>query len=331
MHYYSMEEIVTHEGYFCSLCNYTSNRKYNLQRHIRMVHEQAEMHGGANVKVSGANVKVGGANVKVDEQDLDDNLICVKCYKKYTRKRYLEEHESKCKGTASSLECEKCKNIYASRSSLSQHRKICKGSTTLVTYDPNTSVASTSTNIQTQNIQTQNNVQNNIQNQHNNNTTITNNVVNVLAFPDEDDQNFDFATDCITKKVMRRIVKSWRPAISFNKFVSTLLDDPRNRCIRKKGPNVAHSEIHTGDNQWELALDSDVYPVLTHHMTVAALSKIQEFKESMNLIISNFHKYVDLLNTDDECEEYIEATQRMKLMIINMSRKWAAEEGITLS
>jgi hypothetical protein len=86
-----------------------------------------------------------------------------------------------------------------------------------------------------------------------------------------------------------------------------------------------------GNNKWELALDADVYPVFTHHMTTAALSKIQEFKQTMNFIITNFHKYVDLINTDDECDEYIQATQRMKLMIINMSRKWAAEEGITLT
>jgi len=86
--------------------------------------------------------------------------------------------------------------------------------------------------------------------------------------------------------------------------------------------------IHTGNGEWELAYDEDVLPLITHHMTTAALQKTQEIKKDVEKMRDLYHKlepfkdYVFDINTDNESKAYTDTIYRIKLIIINMTKKW---------
>lgn len=301
----------------CSCCEYSTNRKFNLERHMSLVHNIHELPIDTSTYTHALNAQNVDDESTTTKVDVHSDLTCKMCDKVFSRPYSLKRHldSNACRGGLENLQCPKCKKIFTSRSGKSHHMSICRFET------GESSNAQLINNIQTQNINTINNTTNIV-----NNTTIN----NTLVFPEDIDSNFDFFVEKITKKLMKAIATA-KPFIGFNKFVTAMMDDPRNRCVRKQSTHTSHSEIHTGENQWDLVLDKDVYPVLTHHLTTAALAKIDEFRSSMATVLEQFQNYVELLNTDNECEEYLDATQRMKLMIINLSRKWAKEEGISLA
>ncbi len=172
-------------------------------------------------------------------------------------------------------------------------------------------------NIQTQNIGTQNN------------GTINNNVI--LSFPNGiEDDKFEFIKDHITEKVFAKLLQmNPKPDIAFAKYVGTLLEDDRNRIMKKSNPNVNYSTIHTGDDNWELAYDKDALPVFTHHATCATLQDIITYKKklrSLQIDVQAIYQYLDDVNTaNDMNDNYHDAIQRVKLMIINLTRKWEKE------
>lgn len=256
---------------------------------------------------------------------MDSIVKCPTCYKTFTHARSLKRHTPVCNFKKSPFQCILCDEICSCASALSRHQKTCK--MTCATSDTEAKQQLTSVTTTTNNTTSIGKIgtQNNIQNQNNN-------TINLLVFPEDIDSAFDFVTSHITKGDITKLLQSrMRPSACFGKFAGAVLDAPPNRCVKKTGPNVSHSQIHVGNNEWELAFDKDVYPILTHHITTAALSKISEFKDSMHTLINAFHRYVDTVNTDEESEEYMDSVQRIKLMVINLSRRWAREQGIDLS
>ena len=94
--------------FYCQLCSYTSNRNYNLIRHLNTCHKEE--------KPTKNDVIV----VKEEEQKQD--LCCYKCDKKYKTKKSLINHQQKCNGL-NILACPKCLFIFSSRISKSAHIK----------------------------------------------------------------------------------------------------------------------------------------------------------------------------------------------------------------
>jgi hypothetical protein len=108
-----------------------------------------------------------------------------------------------------------------------------------------------------------------------------------------------------------------------------MMDNPQNRIIKKSNPNTSYSLIHVGNDEWDYGLDKDVYKIFTHHATVAALDKIREVKKDVELVkelyhnLRSFEKYVkDVNEMDYESSEYAEILQRIKLIVINLSKRW---------
>ena len=137
----------------CSLCNYFSDRKYNYVRHIANKHNNNNEN---NIMLaSSENVPPGGENVP-------SQLFCKKCNKKYNSRRYLTNHESKCKGV-DILTCSRCMVSFTSRKHKSRHIKAnnCKARSIICAREQNP-----------QNVIIHNQTINNIQN--NNNLIINN-------------------------------------------------------------------------------------------------------------------------------------------------------------
>jgi hypothetical protein len=331
-------------AHICDECGYSTNRSFNFKRHMRMMHgiideyEEPTIDIDApktnkhapNVAEDAPNVAEDAPNVAEDAPNINSACVmsmvinCPTCYKTFTHRRSLKRHSVRCTHKLHRYQCTLCDEVFEHASALSRHKKTCNGqhaSNSTVSSANGSQVAEVINNT---NIGTNINTQNNIQNQ--------NNTVNLLVFPEDVDSAFDFITSHITKGDLHKLLKSHlRPSACFGKFAGAVLEAPPNRCVKKSGPNVSHSQIHVGNNEWELALDKDVYPILTHHITTAALTKINEFKDSMHTLFDAFHRYVDTVNTDEDSEEYMDSVQRIKLMVINMSRRWAREQGIDLS
>lgn len=277
-----------------------------------------------NVTIQQANVTKQQANVTKQQlfvtnqhQNVtNENGVyeCNQCNKTFTRKYGLEQHLKKC--GINPLQCSICNKVFPYRQALHRHKQKCALPLSLVTPEPSTGPSQQVAHV--------------INNNNTNNIHIANQQINynVIVCPTDLDPDFDFDMEHITKATMKSCAKAFRPGIGFGKFAGALLNEPKNRCIMKTNPNVAHSKIHLGNNEWEYVLDKDIYPVITHHITTAALSKINEFKESLRYIVDNFHRYVETVNTDEDSEEYQEAIQRLKLMIVNLSQKIVREDGI---
>jgi hypothetical protein len=163
----------------------------------------------------------------------------------------------------------------------------------------------------------------NTQNNHCNIGVQQNNTTNnyqILVFP-RDGEDFDFITDHIKDTAMQECVTHKRPQIGFNKFMGQVLQNPRNRIVKKNNPNNKFSKIHVGEGKWEFALDQDVIPVVTHHMTTAALQKVSDMKQSLRQKAREFVTYIDEVNTNDESKEYGDALDRVKVLLINLFLK----------
>jgi hypothetical protein len=163
------------------------------------------------------------------------------------------------------------------------------------------------------NIGTQNNVTGN-------QTNITNNIL-VFPLTDDESDKFDFVTDHISLAKLKDCIRQRRPCIGFNRFMTEVLDNPQNRNVQKTNMKDRYSKVHIGEDRWKLALDSDVYPTMTHHMTTAALGKMEEHRTEITHTIrakaQEFIKFIDYINTTDEGNIYNETVERLKLILVN--------------
>jgi len=303
--------------YKCSQCDYTTIRKYNYDRHISSVHNMSLREDYKNVDADCKNVDVISENVDANK--------CMSCYKLFTSKYYLQKHSVMCNGKEHPLQCYDCKRILSSRSSLAHHRKTCKGSQIMVQQPPPS-------------ILPQPTIQNAT---HINNIQINNNIqVNVLPFPTSiEDLNYDFITDKISNTIIKNIInKTANKFIRFNNFVGKVFENPQNRVIKKHNPKQSHSMIHTGDGKWEIAHDSIVFPLLTHHITTAALQKLDKVKKDKEISrqlmysLDDFIKYVEDINQENFNQtEYNAVLQRIKIMIVNLTQQWVQQEERALA
>ena len=165
----------------CDLCNYSTNRKYDLKRHQNAIHnlrvpaksdflmpETNVMPKKTNVMPKKTNVMPKKTNVMPNEN------MCKKCNKVYKIKKSLIKHEENCKGV-DELTCPRCMISFSNRHNKSNHikRNTCKPRSIIHARVPNPQNIEPANNIDTQinNIDIDNQTNNidnqtNIQNQH---------------------------------------------------------------------------------------------------------------------------------------------------------------------
>jgi hypothetical protein len=274
----------------------------------------------AKVNIEAAKVNTLATKVNIPNTDTDSVYHCEKCYRTFTRKHSLKVHQEcgRCTEKESPFQCDVCKSFLSCKQALSRHKKTCVSKDLVASTTSESSLGAPSTtnnihaantNLGVQNIHTQNNQTNN---------------VNILVFPmsDEESDKFDFKTDHINMAKLQEYIKQRKPCIGFNKFVGEVLRHPENRNVQKTNPKDKYSKVFTSNNTWELALDADVYPAMTHHMTTAALGKMEEHRldipKQLKLKAAEFVKYIDEVNTNDEGDVYNDALERIKLMVINV-------------
>ena len=311
--------------YKCSRCCYTTTRKFNYERHINLVHDLSicsedtnVVDKDTNVVDEDTNVVVKGANVVVKDAKVVV-FKCPNCYKHYSSQKNLKKHTPRCNGKEHPYQCTECKKLYASRTTLAHHKKICKGMPLILQEKYIKPINHTINHIDKVNIT----------NIINNNTV----NINILPCPLTREESFDFNCENITHTVLKHILQNTSDSsIRFNRFIGKVLENPQNQVIRKTNPKDNHSLIHLGNGKWELAYDKDTLPILTHHMTTAALGKIIEIEEQASFLIESikgFRNQVTIINQMDYNEdEYKNTIQRIKLKIVNITQELLREEKL---
>ena len=322
----------------CKICDKEYYKLYNLKRHIVTIHgfnyqDYLESFDANNLvdDIVSTEKLVNNNDVMVNNKI---KHLCSKCNKNFSANWYLKKHIEKCKGFIDIYSCEYCKKKFTHRDSRYNHYKICKtkkeidAKALIKNNEEHKDNEAKDINIEQQRADT---INNNV-NSHN----TTNNTINnyILQFPEDGDNKFEFSIEHITDAVMTKLLnKVQHPQFKFNNFLDKLMDEPKNRIIKKSSPNTSYSQIHKGDGNWELGYDKDIYKTLTHHVTVAASEKIDDIQKDVKLVkelyhnLKNFEHYVKEVNEMDyDSNKYNDITSRIKLIIINLSRRWEAEK-----
>jgi len=248
----------------CTLCEYATSRKSDLNRHHNAKHISS-ITPVCEYMILEKNVTPNEKNVTPNEKFVTPQLICKKCNKIYKTKGSFVNHEVKCNGV-DELTCPRCMISFSSRQHKSRHilNNKCKPRSIMYARTPNAD------NIA--NINTQNNIdtQNNIQTQNNNNNTI---IINNYGNERTDYLDYDKMLEIF--KTAYNIPSVLTKYIHFNK------EFPENN-------NIIHNKIDT---------DYPLVKIEGEYIYRSINNLVQELVKDKTRMMHHFAK----TNKDDIC------------------------------
>ena len=253
----------------CTICDYNTCRKYNLDRHMVSKHTAGKVTDSAG-KVTDSAGKVTDSAGKVTDLQGKPAFKCNKCNKIFTRQYGLKVHIETCNGIKKSLNCDHCNREFKHKQNKTSHMKICKEK--LISDQKQLIINNTNTN---NSHNTTNNTTNNTNtiNSHNNTT------INVIKYtPNE---TIEFNSDHITRTVLKKMLRYCNNKVDkiFRSYAHKLLEVPENQCVKKKHITNSYSDVHVGDDKWEVAPDKEVYSKMTQDIALNASDKLDEHSE----------------------------------------------------
>jgi len=304
----------------CSCCEYKTNKKYNLNRHMVSKHNNEPCSNAtlscSNTAFGCSNVAFGCSNTAFDcSNPIIDNK-CTKCNKILSSKRNLERHLLICKGVSNPLECHLCHKILSNSSSKSRHLKICKG--------PSTELTLSSSSPEPNNTIINNNNNNCIIN--NDNSVTNNNVTNIIVFDPLKPYGTTLKTDHINLEFINKLLKI-KENDALTLYTKKILDNPENRCIKKTNLRSIYSQIYIGDNKWDSCYDNDIYPKFISEIS----NCLGDLLLSINLkrnVINKLIEFIDYMAEDGYCNDnnksdeikrqHKELIKKTKIIIYNL-------------
>ena len=246
----------------CLDCDYKTDRKYNLQSHVKRKHnrelkgeekvkkddnkDKCKEKNGKNINISEKNITISEKNINISEKNIniiDKKLICNKCNKIFKSKKGLKYHIERCNGIENKLECEYCHKVLSSKQSKSNHVKICRVKlNSLIQVDKEENNGTTIINNGT----------------INNNITINNN--NIINFNYND--YIHFIRTHINVEEMYKMLRENKNEDFIIEYFKKLYENPLNRCIKRISDRSGKSKVKIGD-EWKDEMNKVVYPKLT--------------------------------------------------------------------
>jgi hypothetical protein len=118
----------------CETCQYQSNRKYNLQKHVKNVHKRDATDKESrdtqmfakNTQMFAKNTQIFAKNTQILAENDKNILTCQKCFKNFKTFHGCSKHQIICKGLSNVLECHHCHKVFTTASAKCKHLKICK-------------------------------------------------------------------------------------------------------------------------------------------------------------------------------------------------------------
>ena len=303
----------------CENCNYKSNRKMNLQRHVKIIHNRDVT--DKELSMSNAKTQILADDTQmlaVDTQMLAKNtqmlaentqmlaqhknkIFCPGCQKIFKTFHGCKKHQNICKGVSNNLECHHCHKVFTKASSKSRHLKICKMKEVkdLVT-----------TQLQTHTItnNTQNNT-NNTNNMHNN--TMNNITVNYNTYraPYHYD-NYHDKDEYYNIENVNDFGKEDLSYISDDDMMSIALNYDIKKLITQKHFDPLHPENHNirtncsksykilKDKEWTVETKDAVHSIIYNN----SHCKIYDFAH-----LYLFNKLLD----DEKTDEYLDKIEKI--------------------
>jgi len=280
------------ENFKCTCCNYFSNKKYNLYRHMVAKHVNSNVgiidneFNNANIDIINANNqnKVANNNINYANSEIDfannnkyiNENKCYKCSKILSSKHYLNKHLLICKGVLSALICPICNKIFAHRNSKLVHLKSCKEKQlALVLHSKeedkqnellainNNDIVINENQLQLQPQQVTNNiVSGDMINNNINNITYN---INLVSY-NKEDEKIEFDSSHLKLNELEHKIRTRDPDSSFKLFCDKLFENKNNQMIIKSNLRNKYSNIHLGMNIWEKILDNYIYPIIMSHI-----------------------------------------------------------------
>ena len=305
----------------CEYCDFTTKRKYNLQRHQIALHisdisnpdnkkkaiqneDKAIQNEGKTIQNEGITIQNEGITIHDEEkiiQSINECLNCTKCNKIYKTKKYLINHEKNCIGI-NSLTCPKCMKSFSSHGNKCKHIKKnnCKAK----------SIIHSSNNNITPNINFNGN--NNING--NNNNIINNNYINNFGSERTDYITYDDMYNIIRLSGIN-VIPRYIEMKHFNKDFPenhNIKYEKNNNCLIKKNGEWRITNIeHLSKN----LINKNSYEISNYYNNNK--TKINNAISDIDLIEFIFKKfnYLDLCldkklytNIKDEIKEIIRST-----------------------
>ena len=279
--------------FYCSVCEYKSYKKYNLERHMITKHKNEDI--SKNTDISN-NTDIINKNTDIINKNTDIDNKCVKCNKILSSKQYLEKHLLICKGVSNPLECHLCHKIYYDSSSKSRHLKLCKETfvssnelSLLTTPSLSSSLLPSIITTPTTIITAPTTIANN--SNSNNNNTIN---INLVMF-DNENNKIDFDTSTINKDISYKL-RTIDKHNAFEYFCNKLFENKNNQMIIKKNLKYNYSFVHMGNNIWRNHMDNFIYPIIMSYISETLLSIIDNNRDTRP---EDLIKYLDVMATPD--------------------------------
>jgi hypothetical protein len=261
----------------CSLCAYVSDKISNYKRHVSVKHpDQNILCENPQQEILPSNPEILPSNPEILPQNpeilpldtgnptIEDDTCsgkkkCTKCYKLLASQKTLQAHIKLCKGISNPFECTKCHIILANSGSKSRHMKTCKGLPLVI---PKATPTTTS-----QVAHTINNTVNNITN--------PNYTINIISYNNE---NILFNDKHIATKDLKQIFNgpNKKSDEAIVQYGNKLLEQPENRCVRKKHITSSYCETYAGDGKWETRPDTNVIDRFSQDIAISANDRLYD-------------------------------------------------------
>lgn len=138
--------------------------------------------------------------------------------------------------------------------------------------------------------------------------------------------DFHFDVSHVRSNQMHVIWDVPRHKEAFYKYASVVLYHPNNNIINKKDFRSSCCCVRIGSN-WKTMQDKDVFPHFTISLADLALKWCNDNKDSIILKKTSLPKIVSYLNSvyNRNEIEYCDAIQRIRLLVVNLTKRWEEE------
>jgi len=263
----------TTEYFKCEHCDYKSTRQYNVKRHMVSKHTAekhtlpAEKHTLPAEKHTFLAEK---HTLPAEKHTLEDSksthtIQCETCQKIFSSHYNLKVHAKTCKGKNYTPEtCQFCDKCFHHASAKYRHVKICKvkkdidaKALTVITQpveEPTAQPCETNSTVSTIN----NNINTNTANiTTTTNNTNSNNVTNIIVYNSE---RMEFMNDHISHEKLLSWLNSHDHAATMKSYSREIMGRKENQFVKKTNLRSSTSEVHLGNDNWEMRLDRELYP-----------------------------------------------------------------------
>jgi len=259
---------MTGELFNCKCCEYSSNKKYNLYRHMVAKHINYDVgistsiNRNTNIINNNSNIEENNMNINNNNSNIEENnTTCSKCGKTLSSKSYLNKHLLICKGVSNPLECHICHKIFSHYNSKSFHLKKCKEKNLALITETRELINSNNQSLQI------NNNTNNVTGDMINGDKINNITYNInLISYNKEDEKIKFDISHLKLNELEHKIRTRDQDSSFKLFCDKLFENKNNQMIIKSNLRNKYSNIHLGMNVWEKILDNYIYPIIMSHI-----------------------------------------------------------------